>query len=91
MSVVRFTGPVRGRRGGPAVILGSCIRSFLALQRKQATDGFVTIRIEWGLRFDSLLAQALELGPLCDEERSLPLELVEQLRLWIIHRFYIRL
>ena len=39
-----------------------------------------TTKGQWGLRFDSFLAQALELGPLRDEERSLPPELVEQLR-----------
>ena len=39
-----------------------------------------TTKGQWGLRFDNCLAQALELGPLRDEERSLPLELVEQLR-----------
>ncbi len=31
------------------------------------------------MRFDSCLAQALELGPLRDKEQSLPPELVEQL------------
>ena len=39
-----------------------------------------TTKGQWGLRFDSFLAQALELGPLRDEEQSLPPELVEQLR-----------
>ena len=33
-----------------------------------------------GLQFDSFLAQALELGPLRDEDRSLPPDLAEQLR-----------
>ena len=39
-----------------------------------------TTKGQWGLRFDSFLAQALELGPLRDKEQSLPPELVEQLR-----------
>ena len=39
-----------------------------------------TTKGQWGLRFDSFLAQALELGPLRREEPSLPPELVEQLR-----------
>ena len=38
-----------------------------------------TTKGQWGLRFDSCLAQALELGPLRDKEQSLPPELVEQL------------
>lgn len=38
-----------------------------------------TTKGQWGLRFDSFLAQALELGPLRAEERSLPPALVEQL------------
>ena len=39
-----------------------------------------TTKGQWGLRFDSFLAQALALGPLRDKEQSLPPELVEQLR-----------
>ena len=39
-----------------------------------------TTKGQWGLRFDSFLAQALELGPLRREEPSLPPELLEQLR-----------
>ena len=39
-----------------------------------------TTKGQWGLRFDSFLAQALELGPLRKEEPELPPELVEQLR-----------
>ena len=39
-----------------------------------------TTKGQWGLRFDSFLAQALELGPLRDKEQSLPPELVKQLR-----------
>lgn len=39
-----------------------------------------TTKGQWGLRFDSFLAQALELGPLRTEEPILPLALVEQLR-----------
>ena len=38
-------------------------------------------RAQWGLRFDSFLAQALELGPLRSEEPDLPPELVERLRM----------
>lgn len=36
-----------------------------------------TTKGQWGLRFDSFLAQALALGPLRDKEQSLPPELVE--------------
>ena len=39
-----------------------------------------TTKGQWGLRFDSFLAQALELGPLRTEEPILPPALVEQLR-----------
>ena len=39
-----------------------------------------TTKGQWGLRFDSFLAQALELGPLRKEEPELPPTLVEQLR-----------
>ena len=39
-----------------------------------------TAKGQWDLRFDNFLAQALELGSLRDEERSLSPELVEQLR-----------
>lgn len=39
-----------------------------------------TTKGQWGLRFDSFLAQALELGPLRTEEPELPPTLVEQLR-----------
>lgn len=39
-----------------------------------------TTKGQWGLRFDSFLAQALELGPLRSEEPELPSALVEQLR-----------
>ena len=39
-----------------------------------------TTKGQWGLRFDSFLAQALELGPLWNEEPELPPTLVEQLR-----------
>ena len=39
-----------------------------------------TTKGQWGLRFDSFLAQALELGPLRKEEPELPPELLEQLR-----------
>ena len=39
-----------------------------------------TTKGQWGLRFDSFLAQALELGLLRDKEQSLPPELVKQLR-----------
>ena len=39
-----------------------------------------TTKGQWGLRFDSFLAQALELGPLRNEEPDLPPVLVEQLR-----------
>ena len=39
-----------------------------------------TTKGQWGLRFDSFLAQALELGPLRKEEPILPPALVEQLR-----------
>lgn len=39
-----------------------------------------TTKGQWGLRFDSCLAQALELGPLRTEEPILPPTLVEQLR-----------
>lgn len=39
-----------------------------------------TTKGQWGLRFDSFLAQALELGPLRAEEPELPPTLVEQLR-----------
>ena len=38
-----------------------------------------TTKGQWGLRFDSFLAQALELGPLCSAEPELPPALVEQL------------
>ena len=38
-----------------------------------------TTKGQWGLRFDSFLAQALELGPLRKEEPELPSALVEQL------------
>ena len=38
-----------------------------------------TTKGQWGLRFDSFLAQALELGPLRTEEPILPPALVEQL------------
>ena len=40
-----------------------------------------TTKGQWGLRFDSFLAQALELGPLRAEEPELPPTLVEQLRM----------
>lgn len=36
-----------------------------------------TTKGQWGLRFDSFLAQALELGPLCSAEPELPPALVE--------------
>lgn len=39
-----------------------------------------TTKGQWGLRFDSCLAQALELGPLRDEDLELPSALVERLR-----------
>ena len=39
-----------------------------------------TTKGQWGLRFDSFLAQALELGPLRKEEPELPPEMVDQLR-----------
>ena len=39
-----------------------------------------TTKGQWGLRFDSFLAQALELGPLRTEEPELPPALEEQLR-----------
>ena len=39
-----------------------------------------TTKGQWGLRFDSFLAQALELGPLWNEEPELPPTLVEQFR-----------
>lgn len=39
-----------------------------------------TTKGQWGLRLDSFLAQALDLGPLQDKAQSLPPELVEQLR-----------
>ena len=39
-----------------------------------------TTKGQWGLRFDTFLAQALELGPLRDEEPDLPPELMERLR-----------
>lgn len=39
-----------------------------------------TTKGQWGLRFDSFLAQALELGPLRNEEPELPPPLAEQLR-----------
>ena len=39
-----------------------------------------TTKGQWGLRFDSFLAQALELGPLRTEEPILPPALVVQLR-----------
>lgn len=39
-----------------------------------------TTKGQWGLRFDSFLAQALELGPLRKEEPELPPTLVEQFR-----------
>ena len=39
-----------------------------------------TTKGQWGLRFDSFLAQGLELGPLRTEEPILPPTLVEQLR-----------
>ena len=40
----------------------------------------LTTKEQWGLRFNSFLAQALDLGPLRSEEPELPPELVEQLR-----------
>ena len=40
----------------------------------------LTTKGQWGLRFDSFLAQALELGPLRTEEPILPPALVVQLR-----------
>lgn len=39
-----------------------------------------TTKGQWGLRFDSFLAQALELGPLRTEEPKLPHALVQKLR-----------
>ena len=39
-----------------------------------------TTKGQWGLRFDSFLAQALELGPLCTEEPELPQAMMERLR-----------
>ena len=38
-----------------------------------------TTKGQWGLRFDSFLAQALDLGPLRNEEPKLPPALIEQL------------
>ena len=39
-----------------------------------------TTKGQWGLRFDSFLAQALELGPLRKDALNLPPELAEKLR-----------
>ena len=39
-----------------------------------------TTKGQWGLRFDSFLAQALDLGPLRDEEPELPSKMAERIR-----------